>query len=299
MSSNDPDNPEVEVMEETVVPAATSEAPMKQKAPEEQIEFKPNLVLKKGTKSDVWKHFVFKGTKSKGPNREKVVCLLCKVAKKELELPYSGGTTNLIFHLKFHHKDEYIPKATSTEAGETPNKITAFFETNNNKSIQKWPKTSTMWKKSTKAMATWLCKDTRPSYIVEDKGFRNLIALLCPQYEVPCHQTMTTYITEIYEEKKKVVQDDLKNAEFIAVTTDGGTSSNAVSFQDTNAHFLDENLNMQCYTLGVRENKEKHTAENYRMKNDELLDEFEVKEKVVKTVTDNEPKMKKAYKDAE
>jgi hypothetical protein len=84
-----------------------------------------------------------------------------------------------------------------------------------------------------------------------------------------------------------------------SVTTDGGTSSNAVSFVGTNVHYLDEDLNMQFHTLGVRENKEKHTAENFRKKNDDLLDEFEIREKVVETVTDNEAKMCAAYNDTE
>ena len=84
-----------------------------------------------------------------------------------------------------------------------------------------------------------------------------------------------------------------------SVTTDGGTSSNAVSFVGTNVHYLDEDLNMQFHTLGVRESKEKHTSENFRKKNDDLLDEFKISEKVVKTVTDNEAKMRAAYNDTE
>lgn len=84
-----------------------------------------------------------------------------------------------------------------------------------------------------------------------------------------------------------------------SVTTDGGTSSNAVSFVGTNVHYLDEDLNMQFHTLGVRESKEKHTSENFRKKNDDLLGEFKISEKVVKTVTDNEAKMRAAYNETE
>jgi hypothetical protein len=87
--------------------------------------------------------------------------------------------------------------------------------------------------------------------------------------------------------------------EFVAVTTDGGTSSNAVSFQDTKVHYLDEDLNMKVHTLGVRENKENNTDANFKQKNDDLLDEFKVKENVVKTVTDNKAKMHCAYEDEE
>ena len=101
------------------------------------------------------------------------------------------------------------------------------------------------------------------------------------------------------DETQKKIVEKLANVEFVAVTTDGGTSSNAVSFQDTNVHYLDEDLLMKVHTLGVRENKEKHTAANFRQKNDDLLDEFKVKDKVVKTVTENEAKISCAYEDEE
>lgn len=60
-------------------------------------------------------------------------------------------------------------------------------------------------------------------------------------------------------------------------------------------HYIDEDLHMQHHTLGVKENKEKHDAPNYRAN----TDEFGVTNKVVKYVTDNENKMKKAFSDEE
>ena len=51
--------------------------------------------------------------------------------------------------------------------------------------------------------------------------------------------------------------------------------------------------------LGVRENKEKHKKESFRRKDYELLEEFKIKDKVVKIVTDNEAKRHSAYKDNE
>ena len=57
-----------------------------------------------------------------------------------------------------------------------------------------------------------------------------------------------------------------------AVTSDGGAASNAMSFQNTNVHFIDEEMNLKHRTLAVKENKEKHTAVNYREKTNEILD---------------------------
>ena len=56
---------------------------------------------------------------------------------------------------------------------------------------------------------------------------------------------------------------------------------------------------MKSACLAVTENKEAHTAENYRSNVDEVLEDFQIKQKVVKTVTDNENKMRAAFNDDE
>ena len=115
--------------------------------------------------------------------------------------------------------------------------------------------------------------------------------------------------------KKEEITESLANIEFCAITTDGGTSSDATSFQvlnnllcnqwhpftfpfqDTNVHFIDSEMELRSACLAVTENKEAHTADNYRDNVDEVLEDFKIKEKVVKTVTDNENKMRAAFDD--
>ena len=70
-------------------------------------------------------------------------------------------------------------------------------------------------------------------------------------------------------------------------------------FQDTNVHFIDSEMELRSACLAVTENKEAHTADNYRDNVDEVLEDFKIKEKVVKTVTDNENKMRAAFDDDE
>ena len=85
----------------------------------------------------------------------------------------------------------------------------------------------------------------------------------------------------------------------MAKSTDGGSSSNACSFQETGVHGITDDFHMKYFTLAVKECKDEHTADNYRKNTDKVEEEFEVKEKVVMTTTDNEAKMRKAYKDHE
>jgi len=165
------------------------------------------------------------------------------------------------------------------------------------KSLPKLPKSSEKWKLMTMALAKWFCKSSRSTKMVEDPGFIAFLLLACPQYDPPSRKMIAKYIKQLYEDKKKEIKETLEDIEFCAVTTDGGTSSDATSFQDTNVHYIDKEMMMRSHCLAVTENREAHTAVNYRQNVDEVLEEFGIKEKVVKTVTDNENKMRAAWDD--
>ena len=152
---------------------------------------------------------------------------------------------------------------------------------------------------------------------------------------MPKRKTVARYIKDLYDEEKEKVKASLEDVEFCAITTDGGSSSNATSFQvfcfeskiiivhiifssssqsplspssslnsssclqDTNIHFIDGDMKLRSKCLAVNENKEAHTAENYRANYDDVLEDFGVEGKVVKTITDNENKMKSSFLDEE
>ena len=128
-----------------------------------------------------------------------------------------------------------------------------------------WSKSSANWKNVTMTIAKWFCKSSRPAQMVEDKGFRVLMNMVCPQYEVPSKWTIGVYIGKLYEEEKKRINDNLEKIQFCAVTTDGGTSSNAVSFQDTSVQYIDNNLLMKTHILAVMENTQLTITEKIQM----------------------------------
>ena len=258
--------------------------------------FEANFVIK-GKRSVVWQYFIFKGSKLRGPNKKKVFCKLCvKTVKKGKMMPgitYSGGTSNLSNHLKIWHNSDY-KKTIGDEKNNKSKSITDFFR-EKVKNVTLWSKSSASWKNVTMTIAKWFCKSSRPANMVEDSGFRILMNLVCPQYEVPTADTIGNYITQLYESEKKRIEENLEDILYCAITTDGGTSSNAISFQDTNVQYIDNDLYMKTHTLAVLENKEEHTADNYRENTDEVKEEFNIYEKVVMHVTDNEAKMNKAF----
>jgi hypothetical protein len=220
------------------------------------------------------------------------------VKRREDGLPYNHSTTSLTHHIKKEHAKEYeaaekedVKKAAASKPPSVLSFLTA--------PQLKWSKSSDKWKAATMALAKWCVKNTRPMQIVEDEGFIRFMALVKPEYTVPSADTITRYIEKLYAEVKSDIKEKLKEIEFCAKTTDGGSSSNAASFQETGVHGLTDDFEMVYFTLAVRECKEEHTAENYRKHTDKVEDEFGIREKVVLTTSDNEPKMRKAYKDEE
>lgn len=81
------------------------------------------------------------------------------------------------------------------------------------------------------SLAKWFCKSSRSTAMVEDEGFAAFLALACPSYELPSRRTMAKYIEELYQKEHMRIKSCLEDIEFCAITTDGGTSSNATSFQ--------------------------------------------------------------------
>ena len=116
---------------------------------------------------------------------------------------------------------------------------------------------------------------------------------------MPCAQTIMNKIDVNYEHKAKKLKVDLGEIKACTLTTDGGSASNAASFIDVNVHYINNDWKLCHQTLAVREMKESHSAINYREKVDDISEEFEIIEKVFNTTTDNEPKMKSAFKDEE
>ena len=95
---------------------------------------------------------------------------------------------------------------------------------------QKWPKGNVRWKAATQALTKYLIKERRPANMVECQGFKEFIKIICPEYDVPTKQTITNNMEKIYSVEKEKLIEELEKQEFVAITSDGGTATNAASF---------------------------------------------------------------------
>ena len=183
-------------------------------------------------KSSTWKFFKFRMSGGE-VDKNYVFCRLCLDGGKDGKMgkiKYCGGTTNMTSHLKACHKEE--AKSLLKDEGGKQSILDHFVaSSSSDKAVKKWPKSTQRWKELTNALAKWFCKSSRPTAMVSDPGFHAFLALACPEYEPPSQSAITKYIRSLYEVKKKELTESLAEVEFCAVTTDGGTSSDATSFQ--------------------------------------------------------------------
>ena len=101
----------------------------------------------------------------------------------------------------------------------------------------------------------------------------------------------TSNIEDFYIEGMSGLQEELEKLEFVAVHTDGGSSSYCSSFQVVGLNGVTEDFDLKYYNVAVAEVSEAHTAENYWKKTFQKLGDIGSNVKIVTTTTDYEKKM--------
>ena len=91
-----------------------------------------------------------------------------------------------------------------------------------------------------------------------------MIHVLDPKYDMPGRSHFSEkVIPKLYDDTKSKVSQELKKAEFIALTTDSWTSRATQSYNTVTAHFIQpETWEMKAYVLQTRVMYESHTSEN-------------------------------------
>ena len=81
----------------------------------------------------------------------------------------------------------------------------------------------------------------------------------------------------------------------LSITCDIWSDRRLRSYIGTTAHFIDDDFNMHHCLLQFDHFKDSHTAENIAIEYFKLLEEFKIKNKILRASTDSGPNMKKAF----
>uniref|UniRef100_A0A8C5D8W6 BED-type domain-containing protein n=1 Tax=Gouania willdenowi TaxID=441366 RepID=A0A8C5D8W6_GOUWI len=140
--------------------------------------------------------------------------------------------------------------------------------------------------KITGLMTSMVAKDVLPVSFVEGVGFRELMAFLEPDYQVPCRKTTTVRLEKMYEDKAASLRESLCAAEHLAITTDAWTALTTESYVTVTAHYF-EDWKMKTALLQTRAMPERHTAENLANVLGAAAEDWGIADKIVACVHDN------------
>ncbi len=105
----------------------------------------------------------------------------------------------------------------------------------------------------TKAIGVFMAPDMRPFSVVENDGFTHLLSVLEPRYQLPSRPHFSqNMLPPLYSEVRAKLVEDLSNAIFIALTTDGWTSRATQSFMTITAHYITDNWVIKNPVLQTR-----------------------------------------------
>ena len=162
--------------------------------------------------SKVWEYFEFptengEFSEKDKKKRKEVFCKLCPKS-----MNYLGNTTNMLVHLQYNHRSEYLKvkaKAAAAQPRTQFPQVTSIVDrqTSITEAFQHLEPSSTnskRWKMLNKSVCRCIAKDMLPISIVNNIGFRGMLHTFEPKYVLPDRKTFCQhYISEMYEDENK------------------------------------------------------------------------------------------------
>ena len=142
--------------------------------------------------------------------------------------------------------------------------------------------------------------DNQPFSIVGDKGFNKLINLLQPQYQLSSRKYITdVIILDIYQKCKQKIETQLNETDTVSITSDIWTESTSNhSFLSFTYHWINSDFESRQAVLNIKHFLGSHDSENINELLLNVLDAWNLKEKIYLFVQDNGSNMVKGIKNA-
>lgn len=114
-----------------------------------------------------------------------------------------------------------------------------------------------------------IVRDLQPFSVVDDPGFRELVATLSPTYELPSRTTLTrNYLASKFVDMEAAVKRTLDCVDYVSLTTDIWTSRTTQAYIAITAHYVTKNWTLGSVLLGCVSITGSHTGIHIR---DEVL----------------------------
>lgn len=155
--------------------------------------------------------------------------------------------------------------------------------------------TVTEKKKLDKLLLGLITKDYQPFSIVEDNGFVEFVHGLNPNYSLPSRKVLSNSILPAaYEQCFNVVKNKMKDVQSVCLTTDCWTSSTNESYLGLTAHYITDDYSLNSVLLECKNNTASSSAENLAREIKQIINKFELQDKVLIVISDNGANVKSA-----
>lgn len=99
--------------------------------------------------------------------------------------------------------------------------------------------------------ARWVCQDLRPLSIVSGAGFKRLMGVAVPGWEVPHRDTIRDRVERLHTHVKSVIKAKLEKAPGVAICLDGWTSSAGKHYVGYTFHIMNSDFGCESFAWGV------------------------------------------------
>lgn len=238
--------------------------------------------------NEKWSQFFIFSSLDK--NRVNGFCKLCQKNYKDR----NGSYSNFIKHLKRIHPLEYERNSSSNGAylSEEANDVIDDRVATDIASVKN--KQNEFILSITKNL---IIKCGLPLNIVEYASFRDFLKDCHLKFEpVSSRKLKNVAIPSLKNNVLKKIHEALNSASDLTLTIDVWSDRRCRSYLGVTCHFIDEKMTPQAILIDFTRFKSPHTGENILHLTEDVLNRFDLKEKVFKIITDNASSMVKAYK---
>src|SRR6218665_344725 len=273
--------------------------------------------------SNIWIYFQINAS-----DNSKATCKLCRTSvSRGGKNPKQWMTSNLTSHIKNRHVVEYGQlqrERTSTSMTSSPLSSVASIASPSTSAssssigspsstsgsslvdaldrMKKWDFNDPRALAWNKLIGEFIAVDTQPFTVLEDVGFRRLVAKAEPRYKLPSPKYFSTsLIPDMYEAVIGKVRQLISSVKHLSFTTDAWSDpSSSVALLSLTVHWISDDFIRQQTVLFATPLEESHTGEYLSVKFTEMLDSFSIeKARVHLVLRDSGANMVKALRLAE
>lgn len=242
-------------------------------------------------RSPIWKYFIVCGD-----DESKALCTICEmVISRGGRSKKSFTTSPLNNHLSYKHPEEFKLVISQRESAQNDRTMVeskspgSSLPSQTEKTCKRkklWPIDSAEAYKIHIAICKMIAIDIQPLSIIEDTGFRSLIGLLEPRYDMPDRQYLLEQVfPQMYDALKIQVQLQVDQVKLITLSIDKWTQHN--SSEDIiviTVHWIDNSFErksalLHCQRI-IEKNSELHIVEAMT----DILDEWKINNQKVHAV---------------